>query len=242
MASVRVPGFLPSTSGFPFPNAWPHDPIREFRLDDIATLTIGDAANGLCGGMSFTMADLKAVGLTPGNDPKPQAGSARYRYIVDRQIASFDDGRLPLRFYRLMSPTRSERETFLAQLLGYAGIDRHSRTWTMVKVEWPRIQATLDAGSLAMIGLVRVVSASPRDLGKNHQVVAYGYDTDGSGVTLRIADPNWPRDDGVTLAFDTADPKGSIRPAWSKPDTPPVCFFMATYEAADPAPFRSPVP
>ena len=242
MASVRVPGFLPSTHGFAFPNAWPSIPIRQFRLGNVATLNIGDAANGLCGGMSFTVADLKAAGMAPGTQPMPPAGSERFRYIVDRQIASFDDGRLPLRFYGLMSPTRSDRESMLAELLGYLGIDRHSRTWTMVRIEWPRIKAALDAGRLAMVGLVRVVSADPVDLSKNHQVIAYGYDTDGTTVTLRIADPNWARDDGVTLGFDTADPKGVTRPAWARPDTPPTCFFLAPYTSTDPAPFRSATP
>jgi hypothetical protein len=238
MASVRVPGFLPSTNGFAFGNDWPHNPIRQFQLGNVASLNIGDAANGLCGGMSFTVADLKAAGLTPGNQPRPASGSPRYDYIVDRQIASFDGGRLPLRFYTLMSPNRPEREPLWAQLLGYVGIDRHSRTWTMVNIEWPQIRATLDNGRLAMLGLVRVISLDPMQLSRNHQVAAYGYDIDGTAVTLHIADPNWPHDDGVTLGFDTADPKGSIRPTWSRPDTPPVCFFMAPYTSKDPAPFR----
>jgi hypothetical protein len=216
------------------------NPIRQFRLGNVASLNIGDAANGLCGGMSFTVADLHKVGLNPGTQPMPPAGSDRYRYIVDRQIASFDDGRLPLRFYSLMSPTRPDRETMLAQLLGYLGVDRHSRTWTMLRVEWPRIQGELDAGRLAMLGLVRVVSLDPMELSKNHQVIAYGYDTDGTTVTLHIADPNWAHDDGVTLAFDTADPKGVVKPTWSRPDTPPTCFFMAPYASQDPMPFRAP--
>jgi hypothetical protein len=238
MASVRVPGFLPSTNGFVYPNAWPSNPIRQFRLGNVATLNIGDAANGLCGGMSFTAADLHHAGLRPGDQPMPSADSDRYRYIVDRQITSFDDGKLPLRFYDLMSPTRADREPVWAPWLGYLRIDRHSRTWTMVRVEWPRIQATLDGGALAMLGLVRAISLDPNQLGHNHQVVAYGYDLDGTSVTLRICDPNWPRDDGVTLGFDSADPKGFLQPTWSKPDARPFCFFMAPYSAADPVPFR----
>jgi hypothetical protein len=240
MPGVRVPGFLPSINGFAFPNAWPSNPIRQFRLGNIATLNIGDAANGLCGGMTFTAADLHHAGLVPGAEPQPPAGSDRYTYIVERQIASFDDGRLPLRFYDLMKPARPDREPGWAQLLGLVGIDRHSRTWTMVRVEWPRIRRALDEGRLSMLGLVRIVSADPLQLSLNHQVLAYGYDQEGSVVTLRICDPNWPRDDGVTLGFDTADPGGSILPTWSKPDARPVSFFMAPYEPRDPAPFRSP--
>src|SRR5690349_6413882 len=117
MISVRVPGFLPSTSGFAYDNnAWPHNPIRQFKLGNVASLNIGDAANGLCGGMSFTLADLHRVGLVGGQDDRPAYESPRYTYIVQRQIDSFQDGVVPLRFYSLMSPVRTEREGWLEQL------------------------------------------------------------------------------------------------------------------------------
>ena len=161
-----------------------------------------------------------------------------YRYIVDRQITSFDDGRLPLRFFRLMSPTRPATEPAWAPWLGRIGVDRHSRTYVMVHEEWPAIRSLLDAGQLAMIGLVRAVSLDPKMLSHNHQVLAYGYDLDGTQVTLRICDPNWPRDDTVTITLDTSNPSGSASPTWSKPDAPVLCFFRAGYTAIDPTPFR----
>ena len=239
MPSVRVPGFVPSVNGLGYANSWPPNPIRQFKLGDVATLNIGDAANGLCGGMSFTVADLYHAGLKPPADTSPPAaGSAGYRYIVDRQITSFDDGRLPLRFFRLMSPTRPATEPVWAPWLGRIGVDRHSRTYVMVHEEWPAIRSLIDAGQLAMLGLVRVVSLDPKMLSHNHQVVAYGYDLDGTQLTLRICDPNWPRDDTVTITLDTSDPSGSASPTWSKPDAPVVCFFHAGYTAIDPAPFR----
>lgn len=239
MSSVRVPAFIPSVNGFLFANSWPHNPIRSFTLGNVATLNIGDAANGLCGGMSFTVADLHKSGVAPPTDPAPPAADTpRYAYIVDRQITSFDDGRLPLRFYRLMSPTRPDREPALAIWLGRIGVDRHSRTYVMIHEEWPSIQRTIDGGELAMIGLVRVVGADPTKLSSNHQVLAYGYDTDGPIVTLRICDPNWPRDDSVTITLDTSDPTGITTPGWSKPDASLVCFFRAPYAPVDPGPFR----
>ena len=97
-----------------------------------------------------------------------------------------------------------------AELLGRIGIDKHSRTWVMVNVEWPAIRRDLDAGSLATVGLVKVVSLDPNQLGLNHQVVAYGYDLDGTIVTLHIYDPNFAGADDVTLGFDTADPRSTI--------------------------------
>lgn len=239
MVSVRVPNFAPSVNGFVFANSWPHNPIRQFALGSIATLNIGDSANGLCGGMSFTVGDLHHANVgTPPDPTPPPAGSARYDYIVDRQITSFDDGKLPLRFFSLMSPTRPARESMLAALLGRIGIDRHSRAYVMVHEEWPGIRRTIDGGELAMIGLVRVVSVDPMMLSHNHQVLAYGYDIDGATVTLHICDPNWPRDDSVTITFDTSDPSAPMSPTWSKPDAPLLCFFQAPYAPIDPQPFR----
>jgi hypothetical protein len=240
MVSVRVPGFDPAANGFRFANAFPHSPIRQFRLGTIANLDIGDAANGLCGGMSYTTGDIHAAGLLPPPDTSPPtAGTPVHDYIVNRQIASFDDGRVPLRFYSLMSPTRPDRESFLASLLGAVGVDRHSRTWIMIHQEWPLIRSDLDAGRLSMLGLVRALGLDPKDLGHNHQVVAYGYDLDGSALTIRICDPNWPGDTGVTISLDVSDDHGTAAPAWSKPDASLFCFFRTPYTAADPLPFRS---
>ena len=63
----------------------------------------------------------------------------------------------------------------------------------MVHDEWPVIKARLDGGTLVMIGLVKVVAADPRQLNHNHQVIAYGYDLQGSALKLLILDPNYPR-------------------------------------------------
>ena len=69
------------------------------------------------------------------------------------------------------------------------------RTWD---VEWPRIRADIDAGRLAMVGLVRHSGLNPFHLTQSHQVLAYAYEVEGDAVTLRIYDPNWPgRDDVV---------------------------------------------
>src|SRR2546422_7942643 len=107
MPSVRVPGFVPSLNGFAYANSWPSNPIRQFNLGNVATLNIGDAANGLCGGMSFTVADLHHAGLKPPADTSPPvADSAGYRYILHRQNKSLDDGKVPPRFFCLIHPSR----------------------------------------------------------------------------------------------------------------------------------------
>jgi len=238
MTTVLVPGFSPMASGFRFMNAFAHAPIRELRLEGIATITIGDAANGLCGGMSFSAADLHHAGIAPPPDTSPPAaGSPAFEYIVNRQIASFAGVNVPLRFYRLMDPGRPEREPFWAPWLGWAGVDRHSRTYVMVHEEWPRIQSDIDQGRLSMIGLVRVIDRDARKLNCNHQVLVYGYDVEGTRVTLHVYDPNWPGQE-VSLGFDASDPKGSIKPTYSTTDAPLVCFFRAPYEPQEPTAWR----
>jgi hypothetical protein len=240
MASIRVADFSPKVNGFHFRNAFPPNPIRQFRLGTIATLNIGDAANGLCGGMSFAVRDLyeHQHTLPPPDQAPPPGGTPRFDYIVQRQIDSFETGIVPLRFFKLMDPTRPATEPLWAELLGRVGIDRHSRTWVMIKVEWPAIQADLDGGQLSPIGLVKVIGRDPNTLGQNHQVLAYGYDLAGTTVTLRIYDPNYPDDEDVTLTFDTADPKGTVVPVWSQPGESVFCIFRAPYATRDPVPFR----
>ncbi len=233
MASVRV-GFDVKANGFHFANAFPPRPIRQFKLGSVATLDIGDAANGLCGGMSFTVRDLFEHKRTPpAGNQAPDTG-ALHDYIVNRQIDSFEGGVVPLRFFTLMSPARPDREPMWAELIGRVGVDRHSRTYVMVHEEWPAIKRDLDEGHLSTLGLVRVVSLDPNMLGHNHQVVAYGYDLEGSKVTIHIYDPNHPGDDGVTLSFDISDPRGLVTPTWSRPDPATVCFFRAPYTGRDP--------
>ena len=235
MTSVRVPGFTPATGGLRFANAFSSAPFWRLRLGALIRVEIGDVARGLCGGMTFVAADRHRAGLPPPADGiAPPEGSALRALILHRQIDSFDQGRLPLRFYSLMLPLRPARETWWSRALGRLGIDLHSRTQVMVAREWPRIRRGLDAGRLVPLGLVRVVSANPFLLTRNHQVLAWGYDLVGSRLALRVYDPNWPADDDVTIALDISDPDGAAAPAWSRPDGPLVAFFRAPYRPAQP--------
>lgn len=238
MTSVRVPDFLPSTRGFAFANSWPQIPLWELQLGSIAKLSLGDAANGLCGGMSFAAADLHAAGIQPGAGQRPGPGTPRYDYIVRRQIQSFAGLVVPLRLYSLMGTRRPQREPVWAEWLGVTGFDRHSRGWVMVRLEWPRIRAELDGGRLVALTLVRVVSDDPFQMGRNHQVLAYGYELDGNDVTLDLYDPNWPLDDAVTLRFNISDARAAVATTYSKPDPTAVCFFRTPYARSDPVPWR----
>jgi hypothetical protein len=238
MAAVQIPDFLPSSRGFRFANTWAHMPMFSINIAGLS-LPIGDAANGLCGGMSFTMADAYHARLPKFADAtNPGAGHGKYEYIVGRQIDSFAGIAVPLRFYDLMRTSRPEREPPWAGPLSWLGVDRHSRSYVMVHDEWPRVRKELDAGRPALLGLVRTISDDVRMLGHNHQVMAYGYDVNGNRVSIRICDPNWPEDDGVTLSFDAGDPNSVVRPSYSKLDGEVYCFFLTPYERRDPLPWR----
>jgi hypothetical protein len=90
-------------------------------------------------------------------------------------------------------------------------ITRRGVAWKTIVEEWPaRIQPELDAGRLCSLGLVTVASPNPGELGRNHQVMAYGYDLDGAGnLTLHVYDPNTAQDlaDTVTISLSLLDPE-----------------------------------
>ena len=93
MPQVRVPGFLPSTSGLHFENYYPHEPEITIKLPLGPTLSLGDAANGLCGGMAFSVRDFYEANqpIPPDTDPNPPAaGTPLYQYIVQRLLDSFN--------------------------------------------------------------------------------------------------------------------------------------------------------
>src|SRR4030095_3558548 len=164
MTSVRVPGFLPSTRGLHFPNAFPHVPNLEIDLPGGITVPIGDAANGLCGGMAYTVRDLFEARLAPPAMARAPGDGPVFRYVADRLLDSLSLPFGPATYLKLMHPAPPHRALALVRRRG------------------PR-------------GLVKAKSRAPRDLGANHQVLAYGYELDGTRLTLRLYDPNPPDDD-----------------------------------------------
>ena len=221
--TVGVPGFLPSTSGLRFANAWPHVPDLVVGIAGRTLFSIGDAANGLCGGMTFVAADRHLASTSIWADPAPpDRESPHFRTIVRRQIDSLAFGWLPLRFYSLMA-FRPAAPTLWGRLLG-----RSTRAAATVRSEWPRIRAELDAGRPVAIGLVRVASSNPFDLTKNHQVLAYGYTLESDRLAIAIYDPNHPLDDTVELLVELADGGRTATLSQSTGESL-VAFFRAPY-------------
>ena len=209
-------GFVPSVHGFRFANSWPPDTTMLSVDLGFVDVPLGDASNGLCGGMAFAARDYFQAGIAPPEQAvEPMPGEPLFDYLVLRLFDSFDLPNLPLRCLALMNPLTPD---------GYLG-------QVIVGEAWPAIRSRIDAGKPAPICLVLTESLDPRDLGVNHQVAVYGYRVEGPRVELAIYDPNRPDDDTVRMAFDTDDAPVVV----DAPTLRPVrCFFRTLYRWRQP--------
>lgn len=87
LPSNRIPNFLPSTNSLNFTNSWSAPQPDSTIATPLGNIGIGDASNGLCGGMVFTVRDLFEAKLPPPSDTTPPKGTSLFNYIVrsDRQ-------------------------------------------------------------------------------------------------------------------------------------------------------------
>lgn len=224
-------GFLPSSNGFRFPNSFPRVPVRRIGIPGVVSIPIGDASNGLCGGMAFAARDHFEAGRpTPRDTSPPGEGTPLFRYLVDRLFDSFDLPMGPARYLELMNPALSDGDGVLSRF----GIRPRGRARRMITEEWPRIRADIDGGHPSPLGLVRVKSWNPLDLKLNHQVLAYGYTVADGRLTLRIYDPNRPGDDGISISLRIADPRRPTLVSSTLPGRPLFSFFRVPYRPSDP--------
>jgi hypothetical protein len=230
MTIRMVEGFLPSTSGFRFANSFPHVPVRRIGIMGVISLGIGDASNGLCGGMAFAARDYFEAGRTPDASTDAPSEGPLFDYLVDRLLDSFDLPRGPTRYLQLMSPLLPDGETVWSRL----GLAPHGRAWRSVRQEWPSIRADIEAGHPCPMGLVRVKSTDPMDLKQNHQVLAYGYEIVGSTLAIRVYDPNLPGRDDVTLTFSLAAPTRPTPISMYPPGTSAFAVFRTAYAPEEP--------
>ena len=221
--------FLPSHDGLHYANSWPAVPDLTIPTP-LGAIPVGNAANGLCGGMSFAVRDLfEAHTLPPEGPTQPEWGSPAFRYIVSRLIDSFCLPTGVLEYYAWMNfPTHD------------LWFGPHGTSWRTIRQEMPRLRATIDAGHPCPLGLVQVHSTDVNDLGRNHQVLAYGYVDAGPRTTVRIYDPNYPDDDGVTIGFDSGRPGDTTSFVHSRRSSPPILgFFTVPYTSRSPVPLAS---
>jgi hypothetical protein len=226
-----VPGFLPSTSGFHFPNSWPHLPLLVIQTP-FGPINIGDTAMGVCGGMVYVARDLFEIhALPPTQITAPNnTDDPVCQYTVARFFDSFSLGAITT-YYALMDPGLPDHETDLSQI----GLAPHGRSWTMINDAWPKIKADIDSGHPSPIGLVLIKSLNPIDLGHNHVVLVYGYDLVGTDLTMHIYDPNYaslPDCNTRTIRLNIADPLHTVA---VQSDYAVNCFFhLDDYRAVMP--------
>ncbi len=187
MPEVTLVGsFLPSVNGLHFANHFPPGPTVRFGPFAPRPLGIGDASKGLCGGMAWLVRERFESGAPIPPDVEPPAnGSPLFQALVRRQVRSLEWLRTPLGFW----------------WMGAFGGERIARRTR--EREWPRVRSTVDAGRLAMLGLVRSKGINPLKLTHNHQVLCYGYEIMDGTTRLRIYDPNWPDRDDVIVTIGT---------------------------------------
>jgi hypothetical protein len=221
-----VPGFSPIDSGLHYPNSWPHVPDLIVKTP-FGDLPLGDASNGLCGGMSFVARDLfEAHRAPPPTHTNPVAGSPAFHYIVARLFDSFNLPSGVAQYFEWMQlPTHDD------SVLGVDAVEGvSSRTVTH---SMATVRDTIDSGHPCPLGLLCVHSTAPSDLGQNHQVLAYAYVDAGSETTVSVYDCDAP-DTDVTIAFDTSNPRHGTDFQYST-GRKVLGFFTAPYTAKDPA-------
>lgn len=232
-AQVRVAGFKPSTSGFHFPNKFPPIPYT-INVAGI-NMPIGNASNGMCGGMVYATRDYFEAGHQPPPDVTPPSGGPLYTHLSHRLFDSFNLPGGPLTYLHLMNPDLPDHETWLSN----AGLAPRGRAWVMIMQEWPKIKADLDQGRLSPMALIRVKDHDPFKMGQNHQVLAYGYTLNGNDLVINVYDPNYPGSDNVTISLNIGDPQHTTDVHYS--DGGPVfCFFQPGYTYVEP-PSASPI-
>jgi hypothetical protein len=218
-AANAVPGFRPSEHGLHFPNRFGRAAAVRLPLGPLGTIPIGNAANGLCGGMCRFVRDRWEAGESvPATRRLPGDDTALFRSLARGQVLSLDWFRAPLRFYSLQA-IRPERNDPLTRLFG-----RHTRSAETVR-QWYRIRRRIDDGCLAIVGVLRTTGIDPFELPRHHQVVAYGYEVEGDRLRLQVYDPNHPDRDDVELRLRLG-PDGRGRATMLQTTGEPVEAFL----------------
>lgn len=222
-----VRGFLPSLHGFRFSNSWAAMPLFTVDIGD-AQVPIGNASNGLCGGMVFLCADYFRARL-PVPREQPGRNTTLYNALVRRLFDSFDLPTGPATYLGLMNPARSDHETDASRI----GLAPRGRAWVMANESWPVIRLSIDRNRLCPMALIRVKSLDPFLMGGNHQVLAYGYELQGSNLAIAVYDPNHPMRDNVRITLDIGNPDQTIDVQQSTGEQL-FCFFPTKYSFAAP--------
>jgi hypothetical protein len=221
--------FLPSKNGYHFSNKWGDVPYQLPPLrGSLPDLKYGNAKNGLCGGMVYSVRDYFEAQKPVPPDTVPPAGEQNplFIYIVDRLFDSFDIDDVTL-YLKLMDPAYPDTDENILNPVGLA----NGRAFVMAKIEFPLIRQDILAGHTSPMGLVMIKSLWPGDIGENHQVLAYAYQARGQDIDLWVYDPNKPDKDDVKISFNITSTADPIVVTHNVEDNkaPIYCFFRTNY-------------
>jgi hypothetical protein len=246
-----VRNFNPRGRGFAFVNHWDHslpvvsigflwhkifsshsDVLSQLHINDILDenwLPLTHADAGLCGGMVYAIMDYFAARLLPPMQPDApsNANDPVFKHIRDRLVDSFDILGQGHRWLGYSAPTYPNGDEGVIQALGLA----RGRSWVTYREEFPLVKEDIEAGRLSPLSLVQTDNL---DVGKNHQVLAYGYMQSGQDVTLYIYNPNSGQQE-VTFQFNITATDGEVHITRSDGGPRIFCFFRTNgYEPKQP--------
>ena len=183
------PTFLPSRHGFAFVNAFKGSPLPPNlrSLERVLGSQVPERF-GLCGGMCLAAADFFTAGdPIPTDTTPPTDGDPLYAALYQRQLDSFSGLSLPLRVVQLMAaPDRGENGLY-----------------ALTAKELPAVRERLAKGELVPLCLILGKADGKTKPWDNHQILAYADATTAETTSLRVYDPNYPKDDQATLTFTT---------------------------------------
>ena len=197
-----ITDFKPETHGFGFPNRFSGGQVvgelaRQGRLDELAGLdlpaVLPDMISlirgmsfwgtfGLCGGMSWAALDAFFAGQSAPTLSGPGPDSDLFGLLVRRQADSMRGTAMLERCLRWQI-TPDQAPWWWPWSTSVRGATERE--------EWPQLKVALDAGRPESLCLIRVRGVASPD--RHHQVVATGYELEGSNLRVRLYDPNHPK-------------------------------------------------
>lgn len=205
-SSGSVPGFRASERGFRFTNSFPPEPDVTLDLGPLGHVGIGNASQGVCGGMAFAVRDYFEAGLpVPTIADPPAKGSPLFDYVVRRLLESFDVPAGIARYAMWMALPSADIDVLM--------VHEHGTSHRTVTETWPAVKSDIDAGHPSPLGLVPLHTTDISRIGACHQVLAYAYAVDDANtLTLSIYDPNTSTADadGVWIRLPLGDAGHSV--------------------------------
>jgi hypothetical protein len=201
------------------------------KIAGLIPIDINLTQMGLCGGMAFVTRDIfesRTPQLT--NKASSRLPLPAVEYILFRLISSFSG----VVGHWLKATSESDHET----VFGGRGL------FSQTVDEARKVMSVIDSGTLCPIGVVLTESLAPWAVFDNHVELVYGYELEGSTLTLHVYDCNCnalSQIDSRTITLDISSdgpPAKRISTNGTDNDDKPGTvrgFFILPYTHVDPS-------